>query len=97
MTRVTFNFRSSENAAQICQYNDNQLSVKLQATVSIMKICCLHATAGPLKFRQQAMSKLFESQREAVDSSAATATACELLLGRATIDTYRTTLEVKKR
>jgi len=62
-----------------------------------MKICCLHTTAGPLKFRQQAMSKLFESQREAVDSSVSTATACELLLGRATIDTYRATLEVKKR
>jgi len=62
-----------------------------------MKIVCWHATAGPLKFRQRTMSKLFESQREAVVSSVATATAFELLFGRATIDTCRATLEVKNR
>ena len=43
------------------------------------------------------MSKLFQSQIEAAVSPVATATACELLFGRATIDTYRATLEVKKR
>ena len=62
-----------------------------------MKTGCLHATAGLLSFRQRTMSKLFESQREAVVIPVATATACELLFGRATIDTYRATLEVKKR
>jgi len=40
-----------------------------------MKICCLHATAGSLEFRQRTMSKLFESQREAAVSPVATATA----------------------
>jgi len=62
-----------------------------------MKIVCLHATAGPLNFQQRTISKLFESQREAVVSPVVTATACVLLLGRATIDAYRATLEVKKR
>jgi len=57
----------------------------------------MRQTAGPLKFGQRTMSKLFESQREAVVSSVAIATAFELLFGRATIDTYRATLEVKKR
>jgi len=62
-----------------------------------MKTGCLHATAGLLNFRQRTMSKLFQSQIEAAVSPVATATACELLFGRATIDTYRATLEVKKR
>ena len=43
------------------------------------------------------MSNLILSQRKAVVGPVATATTCELLLGRATIDTYRTNLEVKKR
>jgi hypothetical protein len=62
-----------------------------------MKIGCLHATAGLQNFPQRTMSKLFESQREAVVSPVATTTACVLLIGRVIIDNYQPTVEVKKR
>jgi hypothetical protein len=64
-----------------CQYNEKQF----------------HTMEGPLKVRQQAISNLIESQKKAVVIPVAIATACELLFGRATIDTCRATLEVKKR
>jgi hypothetical protein len=82
MTKVKVTFRNFENAAKNCQHCDKQL----------------HACERRFsKARQGTMSNLFESQSKVVVSPVAMATAREFLFGRATIDTYRAMLEVKKR